>query len=89
LQSGALDLRGEVEWTDSQTRTASFENPTDGFTMVNASVTWRPFGRDKNISLIAAANNIFDVEARRAASFTKDFGALAGRDFKLTARFSF
>lgn len=89
MQSGALDLRGEVEWTDSQNRTAGFENPTDGFTMVNASVTWRPFGRDKNISLIAAANNIFDVEARRAASFTKDFVALAGRDFRLTARFSF
>jgi iron complex outermembrane receptor protein len=89
LQSGSLDLRGEVEWTDSQNRTASFENPTDGFTMVNAALTWRPFGRDKNISLIAAAHNIFDVEARRAASFTKDFVALAGRDFRVTARFSF
>jgi iron complex outermembrane recepter protein len=89
LQSGNLDVRGEVEWSDSQNRTAGFETPTDGFTMVNASATWRPFGRDKNISLIAAANNIFDVEARRAASFTKDFVALAGRDFRLTARFSF
>ncbi len=89
LQSGNLDLRGEVEWTDSQKRTASFETPTDGFNMVNAALTWRPFGRGKNISLIAAANNIFDVEARRAASFTKDFVALAGRDFRLTARFSY
>lgn len=89
LQSGAFDLRGEVEWTDNQKRIADFETPTDGFTMVNASATWRPFGRAKNISLIAAANNIFDVEARRAASFTKNFVALAGRDFRLTARFSF
>jgi iron complex outermembrane recepter protein len=89
LNSDGLDLRGEVEWTDSQNRVASFENPTKGFTMVNAEATWRPFGRDKNISLIAAAHNIFDVEARRAASFTKDFVALAGRDFRLTARFSF
>lgn len=89
LQSGNLEVRGEVEWSDSQNRTAGFETPTDGFTMVNASATWRPFGRDRNISLIAAANNIFDVEARRAASFTKDFVALAGRDFRLTARFSF
>ena len=89
LQSGNLDMRGEVEWTDSQKRTAGFENPTEGFTMVNAAVTWRPFGRDRNIALIAAANNIFDVEARRAASFTKDFVPLAGRDFRLTARFSF
>ncbi len=89
LQSANLDIRGEVEWNDNQKRVTDFENPTDGFTMINASATWRPFGRDKNISLIAAANNIFDVEARRAASFTKDFVALAGRDFRLTARFSF
>jgi iron complex outermembrane recepter protein len=89
LQSDNLDLRGEVEWADSQNRVAGFETPTEGFTMVNAEATWRPFGQDRNISLIAAAHNIFDVEARRAASFTKDFVPLAGRDFRLTARFSF
>lgn len=89
LQSGNLDVRGEVEWTDNQNRVASFETPTEGFTMVNAAITWRPFGRDRNIALIAAANNIFDVQARRAASFTKDFVPLAGRDFRVTARFSF
>ena len=89
LQSDHLQLRGEVEYSDAQNRVASFETTTDSFTMVNASATWRPFGRSKNISLIAAANNIFDVEARRAASFTKDFVPLAGRDFRVTARFSF
>ncbi len=89
LQSGNLDVRGEVEWTDDQKRIASFETRTEGFTMVNAAVTWRPFGRNQNIALIAAANNIFDVEARRAASFTKDFVPLSGRDFRVTARFSF
>lgn len=89
LQSGNLDLRGEVEWSDDQNRVASFETTTDGFTMINASMTWRPFGRDQNIALIAAANNIFDIDARRAASFTKDFVPLSGRDFRVTARFSF
>lgn len=89
LTSGQFDLRGEVEWADDQTRTAAFETATDGFTLVNASATWRPFGRDRNVALIASANNIFDVSARRAASFTKDFVPLAGRDFRLTARLSF
>jgi len=89
LGSANLDLRGEVEWSDDQTRTAAFETPTDGFTLVNASATWRPFGKDRNIALIASANNIFDVTARRAASFTKDFVPLAGRDFRVTARVSF
>ena len=89
LQSDHLQLRGEAEYSDAQNKVASFETATDSFKMVNATATWRPFGRSKNISLIAAANNIFDVEARRAASFTKDFVPLAGRDFRVTARFSF
>jgi iron complex outermembrane recepter protein len=89
MQSGNLDLRGEFEWTDSQNRIASFETPTTGFKMVNASATWRPFGKTRNISVILLANNIFDVEARRAASFTKDFVSLAGRDLRLSLRISF
>lgn len=89
LQSGSLDLRGEVEWADDQRRTAAFETETAGFTLVNASASWRPFGRDSNIALIASVNNIFDVSARRAASFTKDYVPLAGRDFRATARLSF
>jgi iron complex outermembrane receptor protein len=89
LTNASFDLRGEVEYSDDQTKTATFETPTDGFTLVNASATWRPFGRDRNIALIASVNNIFDVTARRAASFTKDFVPLTGRDFRVTARLSF
>ena len=89
LTNASFDLRCEVEFNDDQTKTAAFETPTNGFTLVNASATWRPFGRDRNIALIASANNIFDVTARRAASFTKDFVPLAGRDFRVTARVSF
>ncbi len=89
LKSGSLDLRGEIEYSADQNDVTIFETPTDGFIFVNASATWRPFGRDQNIALIGTANNIFDVEGRRAASFTKDFVPLAGRDFRLTARFSF
>lgn len=89
LTSGSIDLRGEVEYSADQNDVTAFETPTDGFTFINASVTWRPFGRDRNIALIGTVNNIFDVEGRRAASFTKDFVPLAGRDFRLNARFSF
>jgi iron complex outermembrane recepter protein len=89
MNSARLDLRGEVEWSDAQTKTAPFETATDGFTLVNATATWRPFGSDRNVALIASANNIFDVVARRSASFTKDFVPLSGRDFRLSARISF
>ena len=88
-QSDKVDARIETEWIADQERVASFEAPTDGFTMVNASVAWRPWGKSRNATLILAANNIFDVEARRHASFTKEFVPLAGRDIRLSARFSF
>jgi iron complex outermembrane receptor protein len=88
-QSDRIDARAEVEWTDDQTRIAPFETATKGFTLVNASLTWRPLPDTKNLSLTLAADNIFDVDARRHASFTKDYVPLAGRDIRITARASF
>ncbi len=88
-QGESLDARVEVEWTDDQGRVAQFETPTDGFTLVNASLSWRPLADAQNLTLSLAANNIFDVTARRHASFTKDYVPLAGRDFRITARASF
>src|SRR3546814_14903448 len=83
-----LDVRAEVEWTDDQNRIAQFETPTKGFTLVNASISWRPLPETKNLSLTLAANNIFDVDARRHASFTQEHVTLPGRDIRLTARAS-
>ncbi|WP_294171972.1 TonB-dependent receptor [uncultured Sphingomonas sp.] len=88
-QSERWDARAEVEWIDDQTRVAAFETTTEGFTRVNASVVWHPWGKRNETSLILSANNIFDEEARRHASFTKDFVPLAGRDIRLSAHFSF
>ena len=88
-QSERLDARVEVEWTDDQARVAQFETPTDGFTLVNASLSWRPLPDARHLTLSLSANNIFDVEARRHASFTKDYVPLAGRDIRITARASF
>ncbi len=87
--SADLDGRIEVEKVFDQDRVAAFETPTDGFTLVNASITWRPWGDANPTSLILSANNLLDVDARRHASFTKDFVPLAGRDFRLSARVSF
>ena len=88
-ESDRLDLRAEVEWSASQNKVAAFETTTDSFTMVNASAAWRPFGKDGNITLLASANNIFGVNARRHASFTKDYVPLSGRDIRVSAKFSF
>ncbi|MFL9839664.1 TonB-dependent receptor [Sphingomonas sp. ST-64] len=86
---GQLGARVEVEHVVRQTRVAAFETETPAFTLVNASVTWHPFGEARETSLILSADNLFDVDARRHASFTKDFVPLAGRDIRVAARISF
>ena len=84
--SDRLDGRVEVEWTDNQPRLALNETPTKGFTLVNAEIGFRPWGKARPVSFLLSANNIFDVDARRHASFLKDFAPLAGRDIRVTAR---
>ncbi|MGR4892694.1 TonB-dependent receptor [Sphingopyxis sp. LARHCG72] len=89
VTSPRVDLRGEVEWVDKQMRISGFETPTDGYTMVNAELNFRPWGNDRPLSFAVSANNIFDVDARRHASFLKDYAPLAGRDIRVTARVNF
>ncbi len=86
---GAFGGRVEVEHAIRQTRVAAFETETPAFTLVNASVTWHPLGEKRETAIILSANNIFDVDARRHASFTKDFAPLPGRDIRVSARLSF
>lgn len=88
-QSDALAGRAEVEWVDGQDRIAAFETATKGYTMVNASLNWKPFAAAPGTSLTLSANNIFDVVARRHASFLKDYAPLAGRDIRVSARVAF
>lgn len=88
--SGLLDGRVEVEHSFDQDRVAPVETPTPGYTLVNASVGVRPFGEGRNKpEILLSANNIFDVDARRHASFLKDFAPLSGRDLRVTLRASF
>jgi iron complex outermembrane receptor protein len=84
-----LEGRVESEHVLAQDRVAAFETPTQDFTLINASLTWRPWGRANPTSLILSANNLFDVEARRHASFTREFVPLGGRDLRATVRVSF
>ncbi|WP_370031703.1 TonB-dependent receptor [Qipengyuania mesophila] len=89
VAAGRFDVRGEVEWFADQKRTAPFETATDGYTMVNASVTWHPLRGNDGITLVLKADNIFDVTGRRHASITKDFVPLAGRNISASLRASF
>ncbi|MCR9181248.1 MAG: TonB-dependent receptor, partial [Erythrobacteraceae bacterium] len=88
-QTQAFDVRGEVQWFDGQNRITTFETPTDSFTLVNALVAWHPLTDNQNVTVQLAADNIFDVNGRRHASFTKDFVPLMGRNFRASVRLSF
>ena len=81
-----LDLLAEVEHVFAQNRIAAFETVTPAYTLVSLSATWRPMGDDGPLSVIVSGNNLFDVTARRHASFLKDYAPLAGRDFRVTLR---
>ncbi|RYY32607.1 MAG: TonB-dependent receptor, partial [Sphingomonadales bacterium] len=88
-QSDRFTARAKVEHVFEQNRIAAFETPTDDYTLVNASVGFRPIPGNQKISLLLSANNIFDVDARRHSSFLKDFAPLAGRDLRATIRLGF
>lgn len=81
--------RIEAEHSFAQKRNGALESATDAFTLINASVNWRPIAGNAATSLTLSANNIFDAEARRAASYLKDYAPLGGRDIRLTARVGF
>lgn len=86
---GSVDGRLEVEHGFAQRRNAPVETDTDAFTLVSASLNWHPLSTRPELTLGLAANNLFDVNARRHTSLLKDYAPLAGRDFRLTARFAY
>lgn len=89
LRQGTLRVKAEVEWNDRQGRVGPEAAPVPGFTLVNLGADWHPMGDDGPLTLTLSAENLFDAVGRRAASVTRDFVPLAGRDIRLTARIAF
>jgi iron complex outermembrane receptor protein len=89
LRQGNLRIHGEIEWNDRQDRVGPGANPVESFTLVNLGADWHPMGDDGPLTVTLAAENLFDVVGRRAASVTRDFVPLPGRDVRLTARLNF
>ncbi len=83
-----LEGRVDVGLYDDQDRIAAYETKTDGFTMIDASLAWKPWRGNRNLTVIGQVDNIFDVDARRHSSVTKDFVPMAGRNFRLSVRVS-
>ncbi|MEL7058838.1 MAG: TonB-dependent receptor [Acidobacteriota bacterium] len=79
----------EAMEVDEQDRVAENETPTDGYTMVNAGVSYRWLFGGQVIDILVRGRNLLDEDARNHVSFLKDTVPLPGRDVGLSVRFSF
>jgi iron complex outermembrane receptor protein len=79
----------DVRRTEEQTRVATFETPTPGYTFLNASVSYAFFTGNLVHELTLRGTNLTDQEARNHVSLLKDIAPLPGRDIRLTYRLLF
>lgn len=65
------------------------ELPTDGYTLIDAQLTFRPRISAGNLSLFCKGSNLANEEIRRSTSPVKDYAPLPGRSLTLGARYEF
>lgn len=88
FEGGWWTGRLEVRRVGGQDRVAEFELPTDGYTMLNASLAFRPL-KDRDFRVFVEGRNLTDVEAREHASFLKDIAPLPGRNVRVGMGYRF
>ena len=92
----ALVYQGERFWGrldgrrhQKQNRVSAFEDPTDAYTLVGATVGYRFFVGPTVHAITLRGTNLTDEEARNHTSFLKEDVPLPGRDISLSYRFTF
>ncbi|HPF45453.1 MAG: TonB-dependent receptor [Alphaproteobacteria bacterium] len=88
-QAEMFDVGGEARFVGKKTKTATNVLPTDGYVSLDFSVTWRPFGDEKNLDVRFQAQNITNAERRQHTSFLKDMLPMPGRNFRLSLNYDF
>lgn len=73
----------------TQNATGPLEEPTDGFTMVDASVSYRVFTGRLFHDITLAGTNLTNTEARPHTSFLKRVAPFPGREVRLVYRLNF
>lgn len=79
----------ELHKVGEQDRVANFELPTDGYTMLNASLVVRPIPGEPEFKVFLDGHNLTNEEAREHASFLKDVAPLPGRSLRLGVGYRF
>jgi iron complex outermembrane receptor protein len=88
-QGPSFSGRVEVRHVDEQDRVSEFEEPTESYTMLNASLGYRFFLGGVINDVLLRGTNLTDEEARNHVSFLKGLAPLPGRDVSLVYRLSF
>jgi iron complex outermembrane recepter protein len=81
--------RLETQYIARQSRTAENEPPTDGYYLLNASVSYRIKSGPTQWDLFLRGTNLTNQEARMHTSFLKDVAPLAGRSITAGIRMNF
>ena len=71
----------EVRRTGGQDRVAELELPTDGYTVLNATLAWKPAGNAR-VRLFLDGRNLTNEEVREHVSFLKDIAPSPGRQVR-------
>lgn len=88
-RSGGVSGGAEVRHYFEQDRVAEFEEPTDGYTFLNANLGYRFFTGDLVHDVILRGTNLTDELARSQVSPLKERAPLPGRDINLSYRLTF
>lgn len=88
-QSDYIEGHTEVRFVGAQNNIAAGEITTDGYTTLNASAAWHPFGEERDLNLRLQVQNITNKDRRQHASFLKDLIPMPGRNFKLSLNYGF
>jgi iron complex outermembrane receptor protein len=83
-----FDATLDVTRTFGQNRVADNELPTDGYTMVDAVVSYH-LPTKLHLDAFVKATNLLDEEAREHTSVLKDIAPLGGRSVMLGVRGEF
>ncbi|MCH8348555.1 MAG: TonB-dependent receptor, partial [Proteobacteria bacterium] len=89
VNSEYVDFRAEVDFASRQTRIAANETPTNGYTSLNTSLSIRPFGHKKDITIRIQGRNLTNDEIRYHTSFLKDVLPAPGRSIRVSIRGGF
>ena len=79
----------EARRVSAQDRVAANETPTDGYTFLNAGLSYRLIVGGNVYDLRLRGTNLTDEEGRNHVSFLKDTVPLPGRNVSLALRWSF